>query len=132
MEKPVLNCLPPALNCLPALFFFLNQTYRDVPGIVFQPIRLRLSLSNWSCAAISPSACSLTKQSRSILTNQDCAFLTNQTVRIWSPYLHKNDPIRDWGRDISLYKSPLLWLREHTFPLHLGLKIAFPHLELKH
>lgn len=50
----------------------------------------------------------------SILTNQDSTLWSNQTVRLWSPHLHKNGPVRDYsgtsrgplrtrGRDFSLY-----------------------------
>lgn len=56
--------------------------YKGVPGILFQPIGLRLSPSNQSCATIYPPASSLTNQSGSILTNQDSTFWTNQTARI--------------------------------------------------
>lgn len=46
---------------------------------MFQPIGLRFSLSNGTCAAISLLA--------SPLANQDIAFWANQTIRIWSLYV---------------------------------------------
>lgn len=56
-----------------------NLIYQAVSRIVFQPTGRRLSLSNYSCAAVVqlyPTSASLpTNQSVSILTNQDSAFL---------------------------------------------------------
>ena len=55
--------------CFPALCFqHLSKPFNGVSGILFQPIRLKLSLSNWSCKA-------LTNQSSSILTNQNWCLL---------------------------------------------------------
>ena len=51
-EKPALSCLPPdwtaCLHCIPARW---TNPYK-VHGILLQPIRLRLSPSSQSCAAI--------------------------------------------------------------------------------
>lgn len=81
-EKPELNCPLPAMNwlyCVPAVW---ASPYKGVSWIVFQPIGLRLSLSNQSCTAISLLASSLNNQTGSIPTDQYDAFWTNQTVSI--------------------------------------------------
>lgn len=85
----------PELNYLPALCSAIESCpYKGVPGIAFHPIGLRLSLSNQSHGAISPSASSPTNQSGSILTHP-LAFQTNRTLRMQCSHLHEDSPIWD-------------------------------------
>ena len=90
-EKPVLSCL------FPTVLRPLASPYKGVPGILFQPIGLRLSFSSQSCAALSSSP---TNQNGSIWDSIFFFFWTNQTARIWSLYLHEVRPIRIQGRGL--------------------------------
>lgn len=98
------------LHCVPAI---QARPYKGVPGILYQPIRLRLPPSNRSCAAISPSASSPTNQRGSILTNQDsasnCKDLESSFARGWT----SQGP----GIEISLYVSQLPSGLENEFAL---------------
>ena len=103
-----------------------ESAYKGVSRIVFQPRGLRLFLSNQSCMVIYPSTFSLMNQSSSILTNQKSAFWTTQTIRIGSPHLHEDGPIRGKGQDFSLFKSAALWLGECTFLSMKDWRLHFP------
>ena len=102
MEKPL------HWTACPRYFCHLSKPLQRFPGILFQPIGPRLSLSN---------------QSSSILTNR--AVPLDQTVRIWIPHLHEDQP-GTRGRDLCPYKPAPLWLEEHIFPLCQGVKLGLP------
>ena len=57
-----------ALNCLPCTVF-LPSKLALIKEFLFQPIGLKLSPSNWSCAAISPSTSSLANQESPLWSN---------------------------------------------------------------
>lgn len=108
------------LHCIPAIW---ANTYKWVPGIVFQPIILRLSSFNWSCAAIAPSALwSIRTVYFGPIKLQEFGVFT--CVKIGQSGTR--------GRDFCLYMSAPLWLIEHNFPFHQRLNIIAPQLELKH
>lgn len=85
-EEACPACLPhwtACLHCVPAI---QARPYKGAPGVLYQPRRLRLSPFNWSCTAISRSACSPTNQRGSILTNQYNAFWANKTEDLESSF----------------------------------------------
>ena len=120
-EKPALKHLPlhwtACLHCVPVIW---ASPYKWVPGILFQPIGLRLSPSNRNCAIP-------TNYSTSILTNQGSVFWFHQISRIWSLHLHEERPGPRRGK-FFLCKPTPLWLWEPTFPFNQRLKTVFPWL----
>lgn len=76
-EKPQTE-LPSLLHYVPAVW---ADPYRKAPGVVFQPMGLRLSLSNQSWASVFLFASLPTYQSSSIMTNQNMRFWLISTVQ---------------------------------------------------
>lgn len=90
---------PSLLHWAPAVSV---DPYKRAPRIEIRPIRLRLSLSNWSCAAI---YLLLTDQSEhSILTDQDSAIWTDIDVESLLAYKWTHQGL---GADTLLYISQL-------------------------
>lgn len=69
------NCAPGnrLCACPPYVSALWTRPYKAVPGVLLQPIGLRLSPSNWSCAV-------LTNQNGSVLTNQGPGMGTSVSV----------------------------------------------------
>ena len=122
--------MPPTPNC-PAVLCscLLSQPfYKGVPGIVFQPIGLKLSLSNQSWAAISHISI-FTDQSEWLHSDQASDFGTNQIRKFGVLICVRTDQSGTRGRDFSLYKSAPLCPGESIFPFHPRLKTLFPWLK---
>lgn len=97
---------------------------------MFQPIGLRLSLSNQSRAVISTLAFHCLIREAPLRPIRTVLFRPIE-LRIWSPHLHEYRPFRDHGQGLlSLCQLPSG--SGSTFPFHLRLKAAFPWLEMKH
>lgn len=112
------------LHCVPACW---ANPYKGVVGIIFQPIRDFPGPVSYPAISFSI----FKEQPEQLHSNQtgQC-FLSIQTVRIWRPHLHEDGPIKDQGRDFSVYKSaPLCLLGVH---FSIPPRLVFPQLELKH
>ena len=86
MKKSALNYLPlHCTACLHGVPAFWASPYKAVSGILFQPIGLRLSPSNWSHTAIDPSASLPTNWSSCILLFNFKPFKINVQIQL-SPF----------------------------------------------
>lgn len=94
-------------TCLQVVSAIWASPSKGIPGVLLQPIGLRLALSDWSFVA-------LTNQRIFMLTNQDSAFRTNQIACVWYPHLHKDEPMRNRRQGLLVHVSQLPYSSEST------------------